>query len=686
MAVSRPLGRQPPSPTAQPGRTRRDDLEGLRGIAALLVAVYHIWFDRISGGVDVFFVVSGYLMTRTIVRQVTVGSFSYRAHLLRIARRILPAAMLVLATVVVVAPRVLSPVTWISVDGDIRASLLYVANWHFAHAHIDYNAVDSSASPVLHMWAMSVQGQFYVVWPLIVGALVWLAARIIPSRPPLGVVVGLIIVSVTSFWFALRGVDSAQPYAYFDTRARLWEFSVGGLLALVPATWDLGPRVRSVLGGLGLLGILGGGLLLDIGRGAPGPVVLVPVLSAMGVIAAGFTSSDGAKLPISARLLGWRPLVLFGGVSYAFYLWHWPLLVFTRAELGRVDLGVTAGVGIVLCSLALAVVTSRGLERPFEAVRASRSGSSALVRLDALLPMFILVIVVALPLTLGGAGTPADAGQPVGDHPGALVFTAAVEAAESYDADPIPPLVEARSDRAANAGCSQRARSPQPDELLTCQFGNQDAEHDLVLVGASHARHWRAGLELVAAEMDLRFTTLIRDGCRFSVPPLDDASEECSRWNQLVLRYLIEERPHAIFTTASITRADEEYVPSGYVSAWSKLDQAGVNVIAVRDTPNFPFDPLECVATHGPSSDECSVAWRDVFSDQEIDELTGVVPDSTYLIDLTDYFCSEERCPAVVGNVLVYRDDNHISDTYARTLAPILVDAFEVSGLFGPLE
>jgi hypothetical protein len=242
----------------------------------------------------------------------------------------------------------------------------------------------------------------------------------------------------------------------------------------------------------------------------------------------------------------------------------------------------------------------------------------------------------------------------------------------------VPPVAEARADRQANDGCRDDSEDSQDGPPITCTFGPQGSGVVIALVGGSHAGYWRAPLDIVAEQLNVSFTTFVRHRCRFGLPALENSSPSCVRWNELVMDELLSDPPDAIFTTATVSSIrNGETVPAEYIAAWERLVQAGITVITVRDTPRLGLDPPTCVADHGPTSPKCTVsATRSLASE---DPIVAAGLDGTLVrhLDLNEYVCPEGTCTAIIGNILVYRDEDHLSDTYARTLAPRLADAFE---------
>ena len=350
----------PARPNRKPGY--RPEIQGLRSLAVLMVMTYHIWFGRVSGGVDVFLLVSAFLMTLQFVGRYEDGRpTALVKHWLHLFRRLVPAAVVVVVATLAATILFLPRTRWLDIVGQAWASLVYSENWLLQAQATDYYASDhSTASPFQHFWSLSIQGQVFILWPLIFVGAGFLAKRFrLKFRALLAYVFGLVF--AVSLVYSIVFTAASQTEAYFDTGARLWEFALGSLVALalpllrIPAPW----RVR--LGWLGIAAMLSCGFLLDVQASFPGSIALWPTLAAACVIIAGQTGNRfGAD-----RILSSRPLVRLGDMSYAMYLWHWPLLVIALATQERDHAGPLTGSLIIVAAVALAFVTTRFVERPW---------------------------------------------------------------------------------------------------------------------------------------------------------------------------------------------------------------------------------------------------------------------------------------------------------------------------------
>ncbi|MFC9355968.1 acyltransferase family protein [Rhodococcus sp. NPDC057014] len=670
VATSRP--RAAASPSTAGGY--RYDLDGLRGIAIALVVVYHVWFGRVSGGVDIFLVLSGFFFTGMLVRRVDANSgLSIAAVLRRTARRLLPALVVVAAATAVVTV-VQRPFTqWSGIADQLLASLLYVQNWQLARTASDYAAADASVSPLQHLWSMSVQGQFYVLALAVVAGVAWTCRRRTGLvRPLLGGILGAGF--LVSFGYAAALSQNRQSWAYFDTFARLWELLAGALLALVVHRVDLPRGWRVALAMSGFAVVLGCGFLVDGAALFPGPAALIPVGAAVALILAGTGPSDQ---PGVVRMLASRPFVELGGLAYSLYLWHWPILIFYLTWRERPAVGALGGLAVILVSLVLAWLTQRLLEARFQG--GARPGR-ALTALVALLGVAVVgsasgwhAYLVRNPETTARVGE-LDPWL----YPGAASLTDGLFAPR---ADMRPTLLEAPGDlpQPTLDGCISDLSTR---DVVTCVYGDPSADRTIAVVGSSHAEHWVPALDRIGQQRGVRVETYLKMGCPLTVADVPllagEPYPDCGDWSRDVLDRLRDHRPDWVFSTSS--RPNDEgagdVTPDDYVGLWERLADFGLPFLGIRDTPwlhhdGVPYSAVDCLADRG-DADSCGLPRDDVLApDNPTVEAARDLP-SVHPLDLTDAVCDVAICRVVQGNILVYHDSHHLSATYVRSLAPEL--------------
>ncbi|GAA2171841.1 acyltransferase family protein [Arthrobacter parietis] len=647
----------------------------MRALAVLMVVVYHIWFDRVSGGVDVFLLISSFLLTLTFIRKAEQGSaFGLAQYWLQLFKRLLPAVVFVLLATLAATYLFVPESRWQEIFDQTWASLFYVQNWLLAERSVDYYAADEGlASPLQHFWSLSVQGQVFLLWPLLF-AVSAVLARVahLRFRPVAGIIFGAIFCA--SLAYSVAQTYTNQSYAYFDTRARLWEFALGTLLALILPYVSI-PRVARIIAGwVALAAVLSGGFLLDVEREFPGFVALWPLLAAGTIMVAG---NSGSRFGVDA-MLSWKPLVRLGDISYALYLWHWPILVIYLTFRDRSEAGPLSGAAIIALSLVLAYLTTRFIENPVR-------HRLPVTRRVAAIAVTVCCLTVAVPLSGWQFGlkvqTDRANAQTVSDNPGARVLAGIVESRSSYEAPIVPSAATINGEWASLAArCSDAALAP-AEEVLNghCSDNGIDpsvSDRTVVVVGDSHAEQWLGVMRPLAAENNWTLVALLYGGCDFGVP-LPSQEAGCQDFNRAALSYIENLAPDAIFTVVTDAHPDtaEDTVVPGFPAASRQLQGQGIEVIGIRDNPRYSFNMMSCLEESGGIA-ECGQARSETLTTRApFDAILNIAPE-TVLLDATDLICSEFSCDPIVGNMHVYIDDNHLTETYVESMYPVFSDMF----------
>lgn len=654
------------------------------------MVVYHVWFGRVSGGVDVFLVLSGFFFGGRLLRQASgpgpVEPLTTAVG--RLVRRLLPAIVVVLAACTALTVWIQPQTRWEMFAGQSLATLGYYQNWHLAADADDYQRAGQSVSPLQHMWSMSVQGQFFVAM-LIIATLIALGARAAGRsshrRAALVTVVGL--ATVASFVYAVVAHDLDQPRAYYDSFGRAWEPLAGVLAAAACGAVRMPAAGRVVAAVVGLLAILGCGIVIDGAAEFPGSLAVVPVVGTLLVVLGGGGTAPERLLPY--RLLSSAPLALLGSIAYALYLWHWPLLIFWLAYTDRDSVGVADGVVVVLASAVLAYLTFRFVEEPLrhggsdartstQSSRPSRGYAAALASATVVLAVAVAVMSLGWNghvKTVRANGNDLRA-LPERDYPGGRALMNGVRVAKLPTR---PTALEADVDYPATTfdGCITDFRST---EIVRCEYGDRRASRVIALAGGSHSEHWITALDALGREHGFRVVTFLKMGCplttdeEFRVLGSNDVYPECPVWVRRTMDALAAERPDYVFMTTTRPFADGpgDTVPEGYLGIWDELQANGIAMLGMRDTPWMSksgslFSPVECLADGG-DADSCGLPRRKALADRN--------PTLDYadryplmsVLDLSDSVCGADVCRAVEGNVLVYHDSNHLTTMYVRTL------------------
>lgn len=639
-----------------------------------MVVTYHVWLGRVSGGVDIFLLISAFLLTLSFVRKVEAGtSLNLIRHWLHLFKRLLPAAVVVILGVLAGTWLILPQSRWPMVLEHAWASLLYRQNWLLADTAVDYYAQNhAAASPLQHFWSLSIQGQVFILWPLVFAgsAIAWRVLRrrySISYRAVLAAAFAAILAA--SLAFSIEQTATNQAYAYFDTRTRLWEFALGSLLALAVPLLKPGKAVRLILGWTGLAAMVSCGLLLTVDRAFPGFVALWPTLAAAAIIVAG---QSGSRFGVD-RFLSWKPLVTLGDNSYALYLWHWPVLVLALAATGVESPTLVQGGAIIAVSIVLAVLTTRFVEKPLREWHwpQVRTWRTAVVVMAC---CALLAGPVAVWQTSLSAEEAATAAQPRELTPGAAQLAPGQGGTQAPPARIIPAPAALDNDWAGiHAPCTDGNATPDP-VLEGCRQAVPAGEvtKRIVVLGDSHAQQYLAALAPIAEARGWELVTLLMPACRFGAES-ETRSADCNAYNRASSAYVLEHRPDAVFTVATLTHEEapvETEVPA-YLEGIQPIADAGIEVVGIRDNPRFTFSMPECVQRHGPDAPDCNPPLNESLVDPSpLESYRGKV-DGLHLMDLSDFICAGGTCPGVVGNVYVYKDDNHLSRTYVESMIPM---------------
>jgi peptidoglycan/LPS O-acetylase OafA/YrhL len=677
----------------------RHDLDGLRGIAIALVAMFHVWFGRVSGGVDVFLALSGFFFGGKVIRAALnpASSLSPVPQVIRLVRRLLPALVVVLAGCAVLTILVQPQTRWETFADQSLASLGYYQNWELAHTAANYLRAGEAVSPLQHIWSMSVQGQFYVALLALVFGCSYLLRRRLGTRLRTFFVVLLSALTLASFGYAMFAHQANQAAAYYNSFARAWELLLGALVgALVPyVRWPM--WLRTLIATVALAAILSCGALIDGVKEFPGPWALVPVGATVLMILAGANRHAGPgtrdRLPMPNRLLAAPPLVTLGAMAYSLYLWHWPLLIFWLSYTGHRHATFIEGTAVLLLSGVLAYLTLRHVEDPlrYRAPATTAAVPAIPWRVRLRRPTMALgSVVVLLGVTLTATSFTwrehvtvrrADGKELSGlssrDYPGARALVNHVRVPKLRMR---PTVLEAKNDLPPSTKDSCISDWSNP-ALINCTYGDREATRTIALAGGSHAEHWLTALDLLGRMHHFKVVTYLKMGCPLSteeVPLImgnNAAYPQCHAWVQKTMAKLIADHPDYVFTTSTrpwnIKPGD--VMPGTYIGIWQAFSDNNIPVLAMRDTPwlvkdGQAFEPADCLAKGG-NAVSCGIKRSDVLSDHNTTlDFVGQFP-LLKPLDMSDAICRADVCRAVEGNVLIYHDAHHISATYMRTMA-----------------
>ncbi|GII55563.1 acyltransferase [Planotetraspora thailandica] len=662
-------------------------------MAVGLVVLYHAGIPFLPGGfagVDVFFVISGFLITTQLVSEVDrAGTISLVRFYARRAKRLLPAAGVVLLVTAVLTRLLIPSTRWKEIGGDIAGSALYAVNWRFADRAVDYLAEDSQPSPVQHFWSLAVEEQFYLVWPLLILAGV-VVAKLIRSLPKPTLWACLALVIIPSFAWSLSETVNVPARAFFETTTRMWELGIGAAVALAAGAFTRLPRALAIgVGWGGLAAIAAAGLLVTADTPWPGYAAALPAIGAAAVIAAGFAVTGGGP----ASILGLRPFRWVGGLSYSLYLWHWPLLVVATAYLG--GLSVARGLIVAAVSVVPAWLSARFVENPLR--HSAAVSRSARLALSVGANFTLLGVAAGLVLVLGVASTQGPAGSTqhgvalgaavLGDEPRNDAAGAVVDHVAWMT--PTPAQATADVPEAYAAGCQQGTEKA---EVVTCQYGDKNGKVTVAVVGDSKMVQWMPALQPLAEQNGWRVVTYFKAACAFSLATTiynGEPYESCRQWNGEVLRRLKADPPDFMITSQGQGKGRDagggvttKAMAIGLRAVWSELTSLKTKIVVVADNAPPGMNVYECVEKNPEKLSACSFDRGHYAAGAAPAQHAAVKGQANVrIVDLFDAICPADRCAPVIGNVLVYRQGSHITATYAKSLTPRLASGLSKARL-----
>ncbi|WP_022881552.1 acyltransferase family protein [Gryllotalpicola ginsengisoli] len=684
--TARPTAPTTPSPAPRAAGTTgarsdrfRPDIQGLRAIAVAAVVVYHGGVQVISGGyvgVDMFFVISGFLITTHLLRDVlATGKVDFAGFYARRARRILPASFAVVILTLAAAFLFIPPAQIKQAADDAIWTVFYVPNMAFAERGTNYLAQTDAPSLFQHYWSLGVEEQFYLLWPLLLVIFFFIARR---SRLALGFF--LAAVGAVSLWLCVQWTPTANSWAYFSLPARAWEFMAGGLIALLLSSGIALPKfLGALLGWAGIAGIAWTVLTYTDSTSFPGTAAIVPVAATAAVILGG--ARPAVYGPFG--LLGIAPMRWVGEISYSLYLVHWPLLTIAQAAVGSSHpISLTWRVVMMVACVPLAWLLYHFIENPIRRSRSFANAGAAPALMGAVIMSFVLVLAAT-----GLSSYAARAPQTADKAAATLTDVGVQEHPKGTDYVPknlTPSLADASNDNPVvySDGCHLEQDGTTPK---SCVFGTDKSAPRVVLFGDSHAAQWFPALDTLAEKGEISLQVETKSGCpAASLDVLFKEGErvvtypECNEWRDAVLRKLADNPPAAVIISelTDATKADGQDATAtdwenGLEETLNKLP-AGAKKLVLGDTP-FPGQaPTDCLSGNLTDASACDLPLSAAASDKLEKSLkTAATAGSAEYLSPTPYLCNTADCPAIIGNVLVYRDGSHLTATFAKSLAPL---------------
>lgn len=631
----------------------RPEIQGIRLLGALLVASFHIWGNSVSGGVDVFFVISGYFLGFGWLNQEFLGKkFSAKNHINRFINRTIPEVSIVLLFCILITVFLLSPSSWANNLAHIFFSAIYLENFWLIHTSTDYLARNENISIVQHFWAISIIAQVYVSWICIV----WLAnlGKKYSNKAAIFWITSILaLLGVLSLIYGIWFTGYKPDSAYFDPASRYWQFSAGALTALLSYKFN---KSNSIFVFIGLALIISCGFIIGSNYRFPGVAAIWPVTGAILILL--FSKDNRSFL---TKIFSLPIIVKAGNLGFGIYLWHWPIYIL-YLRLINTNPDIFSGIMIILISTILALLSSK--------VASKQKNIS--VKKSLILLLFLAII----------ASTSFGLRKIVVSSPDvANIFLSKI-----YSSSIIPGPLDVYSSlpESYSIGCHVSGDDPKPQ---TCIFNKEGKNGTIYLVGGSHAAHWLPALQTLITDLDLKIYTSTKSSCTFANPKdsfINEIgfNESCKKWNETIIKEIIETAPDLVVAigTRTLVKGEkvEEIIPNAYISNFKILKENNIQVLAIRDTPNMGIHIPACIHKFNYQESDCQQQRNKHLDDLAFMKYKNQVSDWLYIADPMKYFCSTTTCNSVKDNIMIYRDAHHLTVEYSKLLGPWMREQLEI--------
>ena len=642
-------------------RKFRPEIEGLRIVAALLVAIYHIWFGKVSGGVDVFFVVSGFLITTSIISTINkTGEFKFWPYISKLMKRLFPLAFIIITVILLLSIFFLPLTIFDKTLKEAISSMFYYQNWQLAISNTDYLDAHQMKSPLEHYWAMSIQGQFYIIWFILFTCILFGIKKynLSNGRRLVNLVLGFIF--VVSFAYSIYLTKVNQPLAYFITFTRVWEFALGGLLCINLSRIKIPNIAAEIIGWIGLIGLILTGAIFDVSTMFPGYIAAWPMTCALLIILSGNKETKyGVK-----NFLAMPIMIKLGGVSFGIYLWHWVLLSFYKYNISE-NPGIISGILIIALSIVLSFITTKYIEAP---IRNAKSNKVAFKKIG-LIALVNILLIAGLYTQNAYLKTADNKELASKDYPGAL---AVKMKGQLKEIDPKPGFANVFDDL-PQSHLDDTNQGLKKSDLKIGTYGKKkDYKATIALVGSSHSEHWLGAVIEAAKENDYRVINITRSGTRFSTGYEDNTLK--GQWVKNLENYL-KKSDDIDLVLSHVTAADttKDRIQQQMVDELMKVkNEYGINVLAIRDIPRYEFNVSEELEKSGEKE---TIKMMNKANNQKDESYWKKLLENEKdlaTFDPTEYFKINGEYRPIIGNIVIYRDMDHMTNTYSKTFGPIL--------------
>ena len=689
-------------------RGYQPEVQGIRALAVGLVLLYHFWPARLTGGfigVDIFFVVSGFLISSHMYREaVSTGGVKVGRFWARRVRRLLPISLVVLLVSLLASVALLPRTVWTTTFKQIAASALYTQNWVLAGDAVDYSAADNAATLVQHYWSLSVEEQFYLFWPIIFVGAVGISLAIkrrlntnaLPRQGYVAILVSLATLFVASLSYSVVATNADSARSYFVTPTRVWEFAAGSLVGLTFLGRQLSGRRSSLVAWAGLAMIVASAFRFSSATPFPGWIALFPVMGACILLGSPGGQSAGAPRWWLSR----KPLTFLGDISYGIYLWHWPIIVLVRNVLGG-EPSLAIKLVIIASTIGLATASKKYVEDPWRHGRIIGSTRRAMIfAVVGTTVMAVFAFALTPRIDPGHDTTAARQAVDPCFGPAALLGGAQCANAISAEPDPGPEVMAAEGTHPVYPGC----QSPMTGSaVVTCGLGADEASADrtVAIVGDSHASQWFSALDRLGKTKNWHIKTYTKGACPVTFAVRDYGSKapgngaECLAYaHDVVDRIVKDDSISLVFTTSRafaygyLSGGNPPLaVPSidGYVAVWNTWLNAGKQVVVLGEVPNpgGSQSVIDCLAKNPHHPLACSrpvaaaVSWKHILAKAAAELKSRGVR----YMPMEDFFCDHKTCYPIVGGLIAYRDTSHISTEFSTAMAPYIGAFLDRSGI-----
>lgn len=659
----------------------RVDIQLLRAFAVLLVVLFHLWPNVVRSGfigVDVFFVISGFLITGHLLREVSsTSSIKLMSFWARRIRRLLPSALLVIFVTSVVSYLFIPKAIWEEISLQNLASTFYFENWVLAFNSVDYLHAEQQATPVQQYWSLSVEEQFYVIWPLLILMAIWVAGKSKNNKTK-SITVILTLVSLLSIVFSVVLVAENNATAYFSTFTRAWEFGTGGIIALIAQGKRKFKKLSLLYAGVFLLLI--SVVCISPETPFPGLAAIPPVLGTGLILLAG-TVGTKPQRELQSYL---KPAFWVGGISYSLYLWHWPLIIIFPYVTGK-ELALLSKLIIFTAAIVLAWISTKFLERPIISSPRLSQYSPGRTMLVFLVVACVTLVPTAIATIFNYSISQTEVLQRNALKADGCYGVSSLELGLECSDKSWPLLAPAPALASRDVSVlyeNNHECISDTDQLIKCTFGDKSSNKTALLVGDSHAAQWFPALDEISKRDGYRLDVILRFSCVYMDAPRGKDFQDCEKWSASLSRYLAKSPRYDLMFASSWASNLSGDIKSGSLSreeaidgfhrVWNPLVERGTTVIVIRDIPELTNSPSKCLEQVPQTMEKCAVLKSSAFQSADIQFEAAQNFPGVKSIDLTDAFCDEQHCFTMIGGIVVYLDLSHMNKTYSQNLSDYL--------------